>query len=249
MALRVVVLVLSVIQMLVGYIPAWTGRWAPVDAISPEPKLYFEPLGYAFAIWGIIYLGCFAYGVWQYLPAQRSHPGLEKLRPLTMSAFLSLIVWTLVAQFLPAPWTMLVMLWTGVAMILVYRHISQYYDTYVLGSAMRAWYWTVVVPLSILTGWITAAFFANVSVLRPYLNAWGVDDLLLSWVLLVGVAVSSLHIIHTFRKSISYVMTILWALVAIVLANIYRVPHAGLAWGAAVACIAVSIAYVTKKEV
>jgi hypothetical protein len=39
--------------------------------LSDRFQIFFVPAGYVFSIWGLIYLGLIAYGIYQLLPAQR----------------------------------------------------------------------------------------------------------------------------------------------------------------------------------
>src|SRR5512140_903648 len=48
-------------------------------AISDRFKVYFVPAGYVFAIWGIIYIGWIAFGIYQAMPAQKDNPRLRRL--------------------------------------------------------------------------------------------------------------------------------------------------------------------------
>jgi benzodiazapine receptor len=43
-------------------------------AISDSFHVFFVPAGYVFAIWGVIYIGLIAYGIYQALPAQKNNP-------------------------------------------------------------------------------------------------------------------------------------------------------------------------------
>lgn len=47
--------------------------------ISDSFAVYFVPAGYVFAIWGIIYIGLLAFGIYQALPSQRTNPRLRSL--------------------------------------------------------------------------------------------------------------------------------------------------------------------------
>ncbi len=47
--------------------------------ISDRFKVLFVPAGYVFAIWGVIYIGLVAYGIYQFLPSQRNNPRLASI--------------------------------------------------------------------------------------------------------------------------------------------------------------------------
>jgi benzodiazapine receptor len=45
--------------------------------ISDRFRVYFVPAGYAFSIWGLIYIGLVAFAILQALPSQRQNPRLR----------------------------------------------------------------------------------------------------------------------------------------------------------------------------
>lgn len=51
------------------------------------------PANYAFAIWGLIYLGLIAYGIYQLRPEQRSHPTIRRVDSLLIIACIAQMVW------------------------------------------------------------------------------------------------------------------------------------------------------------
>jgi hypothetical protein len=51
------------------------------------------PANYAFAIWGLIYLGLFAFGIYQILPSQRNNQYLRKAGLFIIVASIAQIAW------------------------------------------------------------------------------------------------------------------------------------------------------------
>src|SRR5919199_6186904 len=49
-------------------------------------EVLITPANYAFAIWGVIYLGLITFGVYQVLPAQRQNPSLRRMGYLLVLA-------------------------------------------------------------------------------------------------------------------------------------------------------------------
>lgn len=48
-----------------------------VAAVETEPRSPVDPAGYAFGIWGLIFLLALGYAGWQVLPPQRENPLLR----------------------------------------------------------------------------------------------------------------------------------------------------------------------------
>ncbi len=57
------------------------------------------PASYAFAIWGLIYLGLISFGIYQILPAQRENQILRKCQYFLVGASLIQIVWIFLFQY------------------------------------------------------------------------------------------------------------------------------------------------------
>ena len=51
------------------------------------------PANYAFAIWGLIYLGLIAYGIYQLRPTERGNPTLRRVDFLLIIACIAQIAW------------------------------------------------------------------------------------------------------------------------------------------------------------
>jgi len=51
------------------------------------------PANYAFAIWGIVYLGLFAYAIYQFHPQRRQDPQLQRVNWLLIVACIAQSVW------------------------------------------------------------------------------------------------------------------------------------------------------------
>ena len=69
-------------------------------AISDSFPVFFTPAGYVFSIWGVIYIGLIAFGIYQALPGQRDNPRLLRLGP-----------WFAISNLLNTAW---IFLWQSV---------------------------------------------------------------------------------------------------------------------------------------
>ncbi|GAA4507807.1 tryptophan-rich sensory protein [Hymenobacter ginsengisoli] len=68
-------------------------------AMSARHPTLLTPAGYAFSIWGIIFLGLVVYAVWQLLPAQRGARLPLAINGLLTMAVLATTAWTLVFSY------------------------------------------------------------------------------------------------------------------------------------------------------
>ncbi|MGC1306898.1 MAG: tryptophan-rich sensory protein [Phormidesmis sp.] len=114
------------------------------------------PAGYAFAIWGLIYIGLIAYSIYQVLPAQRHNRALRQVSWGITGACLLQIIWLYV--FLTYRFWGSVVAMAGIVVCLAVA--------YVAARSLRATWkvrWLLQAPISIYFGWITVAAVVNVA--------------------------------------------------------------------------------------
>jgi hypothetical protein len=169
------------------------------------------PANYAFAIWGLIYLGLITLGVYQVLPNQRENPRLRRMGYFLVVASLAQIAW--VFSFLYRLFTL-----SLVAMVAILLPLIGIYLRLGIGLARvsRPQKWQVNIPLSIYLAWISVATIVNVALTLYRLGwgGWGISPVV--WtviVLIVGAAIAATVSIQ--RADIAFVLVIVWAYVAI----------------------------------
>ena len=166
------------------------------------------PANYAFAIWGLIYLGLFAFGVYQALPSQRHEPNLRKTGYLLVIACVAQSIW--VYLFLSRLFALSV-----IAMLLIGVYVQLEIGN---KRVPRLKKWCIHFPISIYLGWISVATIVNVACTLYFQgwNGWGISPVIWTLImLLIATAVAAVIVIQ--RRDIAYTGVILWALVAIAL--------------------------------
>ena len=88
----VVVLLLAVVQILAGPITS-LATGSGVGGVSDDYSSPVTPAGYAFAIWGLIYLGALAHGAYQVLPSQRRRGVHRRTGWWLVAAFACSTIW------------------------------------------------------------------------------------------------------------------------------------------------------------
>ena len=113
------------------------------------------PAGYAFAIWGLIYIGLISYSIFQTLPRQQK-PTVAYISWLLVSACLLQMSWVyvfLLSQF-----------WISVAFIVgILVCLAFAYKRSRMVKPSRKNRWLLQAPLSLYFGWITVATVVNIS--------------------------------------------------------------------------------------
>ncbi len=170
-----------------------------------------QPAGYAFAIWGLIYLWLIAhaaFGAW----TRRDHPAWAPTRlPLTVSLAVGAF-WIPVANASPL-WAT-AMIWAMALPALA-----------ALLRAGRADPWLLAVPLGLYAGWLTAASSVSIGLV---LAGWGITgQLAAAWIALALAALVGAATLLA-GGGPAYGAALAWALVAVAVQN----------WGANPALVA-----------
>ena len=198
-----------------------TNVWANVAplnglTIGEISRTYFSdvliiPASYAFAIWGLIYLGLISLAIYMVLPRQHILPQLRQIGYYLTISSLSQIVWVFLFQSLQFSLSVIAMVGILVSLIVLYLRLGINLKT--LPSSQR---WLVNFPISIYFGWISVATIVNIA---SALNAadwsgWGISSLVWTAIMIVvGTIIAA--IVTWKRRDRIYGSVFVWALVAI----------------------------------
>ncbi|MBF2026078.1 MAG: tryptophan-rich sensory protein [Oscillatoriales cyanobacterium C42_A2020_001] len=196
---------------------AWSNISPPNGASIGEisntqfADVLITPANYAFAIWGVIYLGLIGFGVYQFLQPQNQHPKLQTISYLLVAACIAQAVWVFLFLSNLFGWSVLAMLTILVCLIWVYLQ---------LGTCDRSptWQeqWLLRIPFSVYLGWISVATVVNVA-LALYdagWNGWGIAPEVWTVVMLVISSALAIALLIQ-RRDTAFSLVIIWALIAI----------------------------------
>ena len=188
----------------------------PLNGISTAPisdsfKVYFVPAGYVFAIWGLIYVGLLAYGIYQALPAQKENPRLRRAAAPFVVGSLANIAWLFFWHYGLFALTAVAMLILLASLILVYQILGV--NQVQVSKGER---WLVHVPFSIYLGWISVATIANITDLLWYVgwNGFGLAPEVWA-VIMLAVAVALAFLMALRRGDVAYLLVLAWAFAGI----------------------------------
>jgi hypothetical protein len=137
-----------------------------VAEVSDSYATVVTPAGYAFAIWGVIFLGCLAWAVYQLLPAQRGRTVHRRVGWPLVVAFSGNAVWELVFPQ-EGVWLLVANVLIVVVVAATALALGRLQDLEPEG--LDRLLPTAVTAL--LLGWVTIATVANVAVSGAYLGA------------------------------------------------------------------------------
>ncbi|MEB8388484.1 tryptophan-rich sensory protein [Rhodobacteraceae bacterium KMM 6894] len=179
------------------------GGFDPNQFPVPQNNPPVQPAGYAFGIWGLIYIWLIAgaaYGVW----ARRDDPEWQDMRLPLLGSLVVGSGWLAVANTSPIWATVLIWVMWGGAVLAVLR--APYGDRW-LGRG----------PVGLYAGWLTAASCVSVGLmLAGYGWMAQVPAAMLSLALALGLTVL---IMRQRPDALAYPLGVIWALIAVCVAN------------------------------
>ncbi|MEB3341877.1 tryptophan-rich sensory protein [Okeania sp.] len=174
-------------------------------------NVLITPASYAFAIWGLIYLGLISLGIYQVLPAQRENKILPRCQYFLVGASLAQIVWVFLFQYQLFILSVLAMLAILGCLICLYLNLGISYE-----KVSKKDKWFVHHPISIYFGWISVATIVNVACALDNLGWNSSEQIGIIWtiiMLIIGTVIAT--IINIQKQDIAYTLVFIWALTAI----------------------------------
>ncbi|GAB2789880.1 hypothetical protein HNQ93_003265 [Hymenobacter luteus] len=203
--------------------------------VSAKYPTVLTPAGYAFSIWGLIFLSLLFYAVWQLLPAQRRNPLPDAVaRPLVFANLLTGLWLVVFAYELLVP--------SAVVMLLILASLAVVYGRarHFVGRQEAPWYSSV--PFGLYLGWISVATVVNTTLTLGTQWQPGPEESIEIAIVLVGITAGlALNVTRRFRE-LAYPAAVAWGLAGIWAARRFEADTEVLAWMALAAAGLVAIA-------
>lgn len=215
LACAVFAVIIAQVQMLMGW-----GQTAAEFAADSDATL--KAAGYAFAVWGVIYLGLLIYAVRQALPSTGESELLNRLGWPSALALLGIGWWIVAAAF---DWEMATLVLIFGSLLVLLIPLLAHARTIRALPRRDMERWTVVWPLALLAGWLGIAAPLN---LLTVLTGNGDLPTILSptvWALLavVVVMVKALAVTRVLRTP-AFALPVAWGLLGVFVAELERNP-------------------------
>jgi len=193
---------------------AWfsnNGTFGPDNGtISERYPTLLVAAGYAFSIWGLIFLLDLVYAIWQATGERRRDDTMRHVAPWAAAGFALTAIWMPLFS-MEHFWACLLVIFGATACLVRCALILSHDRTPQEGQWL--WAWT---PLSLHAGWLSLAAFLNLAqVIVAYELLSPARQLPWSLVLFALAAATLLALNQRMRGNIDYVAAALWALVAV----------------------------------
>lgn len=224
-AQRWAVILAVIVQIGAGFLPRF-GIGEFIGDRSDAVRTLITPAGWAFAIWGPLFLLSIIYAVWQALPAQRSNALLARIAWPAAVALAAQGLWSTYTQLADLTFvSVLIILLSLGALLVVMRALVE--ET----SLSRAERLLVAPAFGALSGWLTAASIVNVAASLKYHGVGGGEPTpsLAAAMVVIGALIAALAVIRL-RGAPLYALVFAYALVAIDAAGGQRFAEVG--WAA-----------------
>lgn len=217
--LQVANIVALIITVVVNYLSN-TGIFnnSTMASVSARYQSFFTPSGYAFSIWGLIYIGLAAFVIYQARGLSGKTPTpeiVEKIGWLFVISCAANSLWVLAWLYDYTGTSVLIMIVLLLTLWRIIVRTRMELDLIPIKEIALTWW-----PFAIYFGWICVALIANIS---AYLtkNSWNTFGLTpVGWavvmILVAGAAYVWLTWVRNLRES---AMVGVWALVAVAVAN------------------------------
>jgi hypothetical protein len=208
--MRLLVLIAAIAMPVVAWLSN-AGAFGPDNGtISDRYPTLLVAAGYAFSIWGLIFLFDLAYAAWQATGARRRDATLGRVAPWAVGGFALTTIWMPLFS-MELFWLCLLVIFGAMACLVRCAWLLSIDASPANGQ--RTWAW---MPLSLHAGWLSLAAFLNLAqVIVAYGLLSATRQLPWSLVLFALAALTLLVLNQRMRGNVVYVAAAVWALVAV----------------------------------
>lgn len=213
-----------------------------VGSLSDKYDNFFTPSGYAFSIWGLIYIALTINAVYQLQCAfkKREATFIDKSAPMLIIANLANAAWIWLWLTERTGESVLIMVLILVALLIAVLRLNIGFGKPT--PSIKRWAWW---PVSLYAGWITVATVANISAYLAKID-WELGLSEVNWAIAMIIVAT---VVYTFvlikRRMITFALVGVWAILAIAMKHWDKV--AVLPWVALFCAVVLVVLSIVKK--
>lgn len=189
-----------------------------MSTVSAAYSNAFTPAGYAFSIWGLIYLGLLGFVIFtgRSLFSQRQpDPYLEKIGWWFVLSCVANVLWIITWLYDYTGISVLVMMLLLGCLLKIIVNTRMELDYHPLRR-----YLFIFWPFAIYAGWVSIALIANIAAWLTKINwnGWGMSEVM--WTVIFVVIAGLINVYMILRRNLrEYAAAGIWGLVAVAVAN------------------------------
>jgi hypothetical protein len=186
--------------------------------VSRKYDTLVTPAGYAFAIWGLIFLGLLGFAFYQALPSQRHNPRFRTAGPWYILNGIGNAIWSPIfnQEWIGIALMVILIMVGSLFMVMEHLRINPRTELAMMRPVKPGETWLARLPFSIYFGWLSVATLLNITL---WFRATGFDLSGVSepiWavgLLVLGLIVGA--VLFNRYRSVAYMLVFMWAYVAI----------------------------------
>ena len=186
--------------------------------VSNQFQNLFTPAGYAFSIWGLIYILLIGFAFFTgrslFKPSQNEADGfVEKIGWWFVVSCIANCAWILTWLYGFTGLSVIVLLVAFISLLMIVLEALKYNT-----SSAQKWY--INFPFQIYAGWVSVALIAATAAWLTKIgwNGLGISEI--TWTIILMIIASIIHLFMTWKKNAPiFAFVAVWALVAIAVAN------------------------------
>ncbi len=178
---------------------------------------YFTPSGYAFSIWGLIYIGLLGFVIYtgRSIFKKKKDLILEQVGWWFVISCIANSLWVVAWLYDYTATSVFIMALLLISLLKIVVNTRMELDTHPFRKYLFV-YW----PFALYSGWISVAFIANIAayLTKIHWTGWGISDVSWTIVMVVIAGLINIFMIRT-RNLREYASVGIWALIAIAVSN------------------------------
>lgn len=209
-AQRLAITLAVVVQIGAGFLPRF-GIGEFIGNRSDAVRTLITPAGWAFAIWGPLFLLSIGFAVWQALPAQRGNALLGRIGWPAAVALAAQGVWSTYTQLVNLTYVSVLIILVSLAGLLVVLRALVAAPSLSRGERIFA-----APAFSALAAWLTAASIVNIAASLKYHGIMGAEPapVITALMIVIGSIIAAIAAERA-RGAPLYGLVFTWALIAI----------------------------------
>lgn len=189
-----------------------------MESISDKYFNHFTPAGYAFSIWGLIYLGLLGFIVYtgrSLFNKNKTEPVLLKIGWWFVLSCFANCLWIITWLYDSIGISVMIMMVLLISLLKIINNTRMELDYHPVKK-----YLFIFWPFAIYAGWISVALIANIAawLTKIHWNGWGLSDIVWTIIMIIVAGIINIYMIKV-RNLREFGAVGIWALVAIAISN------------------------------
>ena len=189
-----------------------------MSTVSAAYQNLFTPAGYAFSIWGLIYLGLAAFVIYHAVVSFKSSQENNVVLKVGWWFVISCIAncaWIFAWLYDYTGLSVIIMIMLLFSLVMIILKTRMELDDLPMKQIAFVWW-----PFSLYAGWITVALIANIAAWLTKINWDGFGISSIAWTIIMIIIAGIIYLLMTWQRNMrEYALVGVWGLLAIAVAN------------------------------